>query len=140
MKKKDLLLLANKLIKKVPASRNAKEHYQSFIKKKIRKSVKQSEIIINQKLFKPQTLLINVKINYYRTSKNLTKIIQDYKASWKSGYYMIPLCRDKISTRQVGTDSTLRLNVEIKFRPSKAGQFFTWHLFRFVSIFFDFSL
>ena len=45
MKKKDLLLLANKLIKKVPASRNAKEHYQSFIEKKIRKSVKQSEII-----------------------------------------------------------------------------------------------
>ena len=33
-KKKDLLLLANKLIEKIPDSRNAKEHYQSFLRKK----------------------------------------------------------------------------------------------------------
>ena len=36
-KKKDLLLLANKLIAKVPDPRNAIEHYQSFITKKNRK-------------------------------------------------------------------------------------------------------
>ena len=30
--KKDLLLLANKLIEKIPDLPNAKEHYQSFIK------------------------------------------------------------------------------------------------------------
>ena len=33
-KKKDLLLLANKLIEKIPDSRNAKEHYQSLLRKK----------------------------------------------------------------------------------------------------------
>ena len=31
--KKDLLLLANKLIEKIPDPRNAKEHHQAFIKK-----------------------------------------------------------------------------------------------------------
>ena len=45
LKKKDLLLLANKLIEKIPDPPNAKEHYQSFIRKKNRKSVKQSKII-----------------------------------------------------------------------------------------------
>ena len=33
-KKKDLLLLANKLIKNIPDPRNAKEHCQSFMIKK----------------------------------------------------------------------------------------------------------
>ena len=42
MKKTDLLLPATKLIeKKIPDPRNTEEHYQSFIKKKITKSVKQ---------------------------------------------------------------------------------------------------
>ena len=36
------------------------------------------------------------------------------------------------------TDITLRVHAEIKFRPSKAGQFSTWHLFRFVCNFFEF--
>ena len=31
LKRKDLLLLANKLIEKVPDPRNAKEHYESFL-------------------------------------------------------------------------------------------------------------
>ena len=51
---------------------------------------------------------------------------------------MIPVCWDEISPRPAGTDLTLRLHVEIKFRPGKAGQFSTWHLFRFVSNFFEF--
>ena len=41
-KKKYLLLLA------IPDTRNAKEHYQSFMRKKNRKSVKQSVIITYQ--------------------------------------------------------------------------------------------
>ena len=41
LKRKYLLLLANKLIRKVPDPRNAKEHYESFLRKKNRKSVKQ---------------------------------------------------------------------------------------------------
>ena len=51
---------------------------------------------------------------------------------------MIPVFRDEISTCPAGTDFTLRLHVEMKFCPGKAGQFFTWHLFRFVCIFFEF--
>ena len=47
-KKERLLLIANKLIKNVPDLRNAKEHYESFLRKKTRKSVKQSEIITHQ--------------------------------------------------------------------------------------------
>ena len=39
-KKQDLSLLANKLIEKVPGPCIAKEHYQSFIRKKNKKSVK----------------------------------------------------------------------------------------------------
>ena len=48
------------------------------------------------------------------------------------GDYTILVCQDEISTRPAGTDFTLRLYVEIKFRPCKAGQFSTWHLLRFV--------
>ena len=59
LKRKDLLLLANKLIKNIPDPCNAKEHYQSFVRKKIRKSLKQSETITYQsKLLKTPTLLI----------------------------------------------------------------------------------
>ena len=36
LKKKDLLLLANKLIEKISDPHNAKEHYQTFIRKKNR--------------------------------------------------------------------------------------------------------
>ena len=34
LKKKDLMLLTNKLMEKIPDPRDAKEHYQSFIRKK----------------------------------------------------------------------------------------------------------
>ena len=44
-KRKDISLLGNRLIEKVPDLSNAKRHYQSFFKEKNRKSVKQSEII-----------------------------------------------------------------------------------------------
>ena len=42
LKKKYLLLLANKLIEKIPDPCNATEHYQSFIRKenKISKTIK----------------------------------------------------------------------------------------------------
>ena len=46
--KKILLLLANKLIEKIPDPRNVKEHYQSFIRKKSTKSIKQWKIITYQ--------------------------------------------------------------------------------------------
>ena len=40
-----MLLLANKLIEKIPDPRNAKELFQSFIRKKNTKSLKQSKLI-----------------------------------------------------------------------------------------------
>ena len=45
--------------------------------------------------------------------------------------YRIPVCYDEISPRPAGADLTLRLRVEIKFRPGKAEQFSTEHFFRF---------
>ena len=44
LKRKDLLLLANKLKEKVPDPHNAKQHYQLFVRRKSRKSVKPSKI------------------------------------------------------------------------------------------------
>ena len=43
--KKDLQLITNKLTKKIPDLCNAKEHFQSFLRKKNTKSVKESKII-----------------------------------------------------------------------------------------------
>ena len=42
LKRTDLLLLASKLIEKMPDPRNVKKHYESFLREKNRKSVKQS--------------------------------------------------------------------------------------------------
>ena len=60
--------------------------------------------------------------------------------NYYGGDYMIPTCRDEISTRPAETDFTHRLHVEIKFCPGKAEQFSTWYLIRFVCIFFGFFL
>ena len=55
------LLLANKLIEKVPDPRKAKEHYQSFIRKKNRKSVKQSEMITYQPKALENPNIVNIQ-------------------------------------------------------------------------------
>ena len=53
LKKKDFLLLATKLTEKITDPRNAKEAYQSFIRKKNIKSLKQSKVITQKsKTFK----------------------------------------------------------------------------------------
>ena len=51
---------------------------------------------------------------------------------------MILVCRDEISTPPAWIDFSLRLHEETKFLPSKAGQLSTWHLSRFLCIFFEF--
>ena len=51
---------------------------------------------------------------------------------------MIPASRDEISTRPAETDFTLRLHVEIKFRPEKERQFSTCYLIKLACIFFGF--
>ena len=50
--------------------------------------------------------------------------------------YMIPVCRNEILTRPAGTDFTLQLHGEVKFRNRKTGQFSARYLFRFVYNFF----
>ena len=72
------MLLANKLIEKVLDPRNTKEHYGLFLRKKNRKSVKQSEIIFYQpKPFKnPNTGDIkSVTAEHPKPSHKLSKAI-----------------------------------------------------------------
>ena len=79
LKEKDLLLLANKEIEKVPDPRNAKEHYQSFLRKKNRKSVKQSELITYQPTTYESPNIVDVKsviTEHPKTSHKLPKTIR----------------------------------------------------------------
>ena len=61
LKEKDLLLLANKLIEQIPDPYNAKEYYQSFIRKKNTKSVKQSEIFTYQPKVFENSNIVDIK-------------------------------------------------------------------------------
>ena len=70
------LWLANKLIEKIPDAHNVKEHYQSIIRKKNRKSVKQSEIITYQpKTFENQNVVdIQSKLRLSKTIRQAEKV------------------------------------------------------------------
>ena len=90
-KKKDFLLVASKLIEKVRDPLNAKEHYQSSMTKRNRKSVKQSEIITYQpKTFKNPNI-VDIKpvvTEYPEPSHKLLKTIrQAEKVSSNSSLY-----------------------------------------------------
>ena len=61
LKEKDLLLLANKLIEQIPDPYNAKEYYQSFIRKKNTKSVKQSKIFTYQPKAFENSYIVDIK-------------------------------------------------------------------------------
>ena len=63
---KGLFFIAKKLMEKIPVSRNAREHYQSFIRKETQEIRKQPEIFTYQ----PKLLTLLILENYYRTSKN----------------------------------------------------------------------
>ena len=82
-----MLWLSNKSIEKIPDSRNAKEHYQSFIRKKNTKSVKQSEIITYQpKPFEnPNIVLIKSVVTEY--PKTLHKLSKAEKVASSSSLY-----------------------------------------------------
>ena len=83
LEKEDLLLFANKVIEKLSDSRHAEKHYQSFIRKKNTKLVKESQITTCQpKAFENQTLLIQnqllqnilkLHINYPRLKDKLKR-------------------------------------------------------------------
>ena len=77
----DLLSRTKKLIEKIHDPRNAKEHYQSFIKKKITKSGKQSEISTyqpknfeNPNIADRKSLIIEHPKNMYKLSKILRQV------------------------------------------------------------------
>ena len=76
LKKKDLLLGTNNFIEKIPDPPNAKEHYQSFIRTKKRKSVKQSEIISYQPKAFENANIVDIKSVITEHPKTS---IQDYK-------------------------------------------------------------
>ena len=70
MKKKDLLLIANKLIQKIPDPQNVKEHYQSFIRKKNTKSVKQPKTFENLNIVDIKSVITE----HPKTSHKLSKM------------------------------------------------------------------
>ena len=81
LEKKDLLLLGIKLIEKIPDPCNAKEHYQSFIKKKNKKKHHEiSKTIRNNYLSKTfeNPNIVNIKsviTEHPKTSHELSKTI-----------------------------------------------------------------
>ena len=86
--KKDLDFFVTKLTEKMPDPRNAKKHYQSFLRKKNTKPVEQSKIITQQpKTFKnPNTIDINSVIIYHlKTLHKLSKTIRQAKKVSKVG-------------------------------------------------------
>ena len=86
--RKYLLLLTNKLIEKVPDLRNDKEHYESFLRKKNRKSVKQSEIITYQPEAFDTLDIKSVITEHPKTSHKLSKTIrQTEKVGSNSSLY-----------------------------------------------------
>ena len=60
-KKKKLTFFREKILKKVHDPRNAKEHHQLFLRKKNRKSVKQSETITSQLKTFEKTSIIDIE-------------------------------------------------------------------------------
>ena len=69
-------MLANKFIQKIYDPHNAKEHYQSLIRKKNIKSVKQSEIIIHTQ--KQKQLSTKVTLTIY-LNQPILQLYQTYK-------------------------------------------------------------
>ena len=72
------MLLANKLLEKIPDPQNVKEHYQSFIRKKNTKPVKQSEIIMYQPKTFRKSNIVDIKsviTEHPKTSHKLSKTI-----------------------------------------------------------------
>ena len=73
LKRKDLLLFAHKLIGEVPNFRNAKQHYESYLRKQNRKSVKQSVIITYQPKIFDTVDIKSVITEHPKTSHKLCK-------------------------------------------------------------------
>ena len=87
LKIKDLILLANKLIEKVPDPRNTKEHCESFLRKKNKKSVRQSKIITYQpKHFGTVDIKSDIR-EHPKTSYKLSKTIRKGEKVSSNSYF-----------------------------------------------------
>ena len=79
LKKKRFVLACGQINRKILDPRNAKEHYQSFIRKKNTKSVKQSEIITYQPKTFENPNIVDIKsviTEHPKTSHKLSKTIR----------------------------------------------------------------
>ena len=85
--KKDLQLCATKLTEEISDPGNAKEHYQSFIRKKNTKSVKQSnaqhsKVLGNRKIADANPVITK----HVKTSHKLCRIIRQAENVSQEGY------------------------------------------------------
>ena len=83
--KKDLLFLASKFTEKIPNSHNAKEHYQSFLWKKNRKSVKQSNVITYQPKTSGNPNIVDIKSVTTERPETLHKLSKTIRQAEKVG-------------------------------------------------------
>ena len=74
-------MLANKLIEKLPDPCDAKEHYQSFIRNKSTKSVKQSKIITYEPKPFENPNIVDIKSVITEHPKTSHKLSKKYKKS-----------------------------------------------------------
>ena len=77
-----MLLLEIKLIVKIPDPHNVKKHYESFIKKKNTKSLKQSEVITYQWKTFENPNIVNIKsiiTEHPKASHKLSKLLDRLK-------------------------------------------------------------
>ena len=79
------MLLANKLIEKIPDPCNAKEHYQSFIIKKNKKSVKRSEITTYQPKTFENPNIVQIKSIITEQPKASRKLFKTIREAEKVG-------------------------------------------------------
>ena len=100
--KKDFLLLSTKLIEELPDPLNAKEHYQSFIRKKNTKSVKQSNIITYQPKTFENPNIIDMKSVITEHRKSLHKLSKTKRQA------------EKVS--QVSSNSSLYSDIKKKWK------------------------
>ena len=85
MKRKYLLLLPKKLIEKIPDPRNAKEHHQSFLRKKDWKLVKQSCVITYQPKAFENPNIVDVKSSATEHPKTFHKLSKTTGKGEKAG-------------------------------------------------------
>ena len=81
LKKKDLLLLANKLIEEILDPCNAKEYYQSIIKKKNKKSANETEIIFYQTKAFEHPKIVGIKSIITELSKSSYELPKNIRCS-----------------------------------------------------------